>query len=105
MTTLAEQKEFTNQIMPSGKSPGVLIQEFLTHVPVKPDRMSCDEEGNTGMEWSINGRVIQLEVAKNSAIGEWLTWLKRDPIEDIPFENIDLRESSTWKPLLELLTC
>ena len=105
MTTLSEQKEFTNQIMPSGKSPGDLIQEFLARVPVKPDRMSCDEEGNTGMEWSINGRVIQLEVAKNSATGEWLTWLKRDPIEDIPFENIDLQESSTWKPLLELLTC
>lgn len=105
MTTLTEQTDFTNQIIPNGKSPGGLIQEFLAHVPVKPDRMSCDEEGNTGMEWTINGRVIQLEVAKNSATGEWLTWLKQDPIEDIPFENIDLQESSTWKPLLELLAC
>ena len=88
-----------------GKFPGDLIQEFLSHVPVKPNRMSADEEGNTGMEWTIDGRVIQLEVAKDSAMGEGLTWRKEEPIGDIPFESIDLRESGTWKPLLELLAC
>lgn len=105
MTTLIEPAEFTNQNMPEGKSPGDLIQEFLDCVSVKPSRMSADEEGNTGMEWTINGRVIQLEVAKGSATGEWLTWRKEDPIADIPFESIDLREAGTWKPLLELLAC
>ena len=87
------------------KFPSDLIQEFLAGVPVKPSRMSADEEGNTGMEWTIDGRVIQLEVAKGSATGEWLTWRKEEAIGDIPFESIDIRESGTWKPLMELLAC
>lgn len=105
MTTRTEPTESANQIIPNAKSPGNLIQEFLAQVPVKPNRMSTDDEGNTGMEWTINDRVVQLEVARGSATGEWLTWLKSDPITDIPFANIDLREVSTWKPLLELLIC
>ena len=80
-----------------------LLQEFLKEAP-KPDLKSTDEDGFTGIEWVVNGRVIQLEVAENATAGRWLTWVKNDPAKPGPFQEIDLQEPATWQPLLELLT-
>ena len=81
-----------------------LLQEFLKEAP-KPDLKSTDEDGFTGIEWVVNGRVIQLELAENATAGRWLTWVKNDPAKPGPFREIDFREPVTWQPLLELLSC
>ena len=82
----------------------ILLHEFLKEAP-KPDLKSADEDGFTGIEWVVNGRVIQLEVAENATAGRWLTWVKNDPAQPGPFREIDLQEPATWQPLLELLSC
>ena len=81
-----------------------LLQQFLKAAP-KPELKSTDEDGFTGIEWVVNGRIIQLEVAENATAGRWLTWVKDDPARPGPFHEIDLREPATWQPLLELLSC
>ena len=81
-----------------------LLQEFLKKAP-QPDLKSTDEDGFTGIEWVVNDRVIQLEVAENATAGRWLTWVKNDPAKPGPFQEINLQEPATWQPLLELLNC
>ena len=80
-----------------------LLQALLDAVTVKPDLLSTDEDGNTGVEWTIKDRVIQLEVAPDATTAQWLTWRESEPLQDLPFRELDLQDAETWPPLLELL--
>ncbi len=82
-----------------------LLQALLDAAPVKPDLLSTDEDGNTGVEWTVKDRVVQLEVAPDTTTAQWLTWRESEPLQDLPFQELDLRDAETWPPLLELLYC
>ena len=81
----------------------ILLQALLDAAPVKPDLLSTDEDGNTGVEWTIKDRVVQLKVAPDATTAQWLTWRESEPLQDLPFQELDLRDAETWPPLLELL--
>ena len=83
-----------------------LLEKFLSQAPVEPDLVSTDQDGYTEVQWVISGRIVQLDIEKDAALAEWTTWLESEPIEDEPPSNqIDLRDTGTWRPLLELLDC
>lgn len=82
-----------------------LLKGFLKRVATPPQITGTDEDGITDIKWVREQRVIQVELKENATVGRWLTWLKTDPVQSVPFHDIDLQDPKTWTHILELLNC
>lgn len=82
------------------------LEQFLTQVPLPPDRHEESYDDDIDLQWQLPDRVIQLEIHPNLTTGQWLSWLKAKPLEPLTrLQPIDLVKEETWRPLFQALQC
>ena len=83
-----------------------VLEQFLAQAPLPPDRHEESYEDDIDFQWQLPERIIQMEIHPGLMTGQWLSWLKANPLEPLTrLQPIDLTQEETWQPLFQALRC